>query len=166
MIEHGGSETHSIAITVLTRDDAAACEQIARSLPAWFGIEEAFADIRAAVEMEQGFAARVDDEIVGFVTLAQEFPESMEFTWMAVSAGHHRQGIGRALVDAVLKEGESRGVKVLLVKTLAATHPSPEYVRTRAFYRAVGFVPVTVLPELWSPANPCLLMVRTITPGL
>lgn len=155
-----------MAITALTRADAAACERIARSLPGWFGIEEAFADIRAAVETEQGFAARLGDEIAGFVTLAREFPESMEITWLAVAGHRHRQGIGRALIDAVVAEGRARSARVLLVKTLAATHPSPEYARTRAFYRAVGFIPLTVLPELWNPANPCLLMVRTISSSL
>lgn len=57
-----------------------------------------------------------------------------------------------------------RVARLLLVKTLAATHPSPEYAGTRAFYRAVGFMPLTVLPKLWDPANPCLLMVRSLTP--
>ena len=51
---------------------------------------------------------------------------------------------------------------LLLVKTLADTHPSPEYAATRAFYRSLGFLPLAVLPDLWGPANPCLLMVRPL----
>lgn len=141
----------------LTPNDADACESIIRALPAWFGIEEGIAEARHYLETHEGFVAIDDDRPVGFVTFHSDFPESIEISWMAVLPECHRRGIGRRLVDAFLDLAQSRNHRIALVKTLAGTHPSPEYAITRAFYRRMGFLPLTVLPELWDPANPCLL---------
>ena len=151
-----------IRIVPLRRENADRCEAIVRALPAWFGIEEGIAEARGYLETQEGFVAEVDGRVAGFLTFASAFPESVEITWMAVSPEHHRRGIGRALTEAVVAEARARGASLLLVKTLAAAHPSPEYARTRAFYAAVGFRRLTVLPDHWGPANPCLLMVRPI----
>lgn len=48
---------------------------------------------------------------------------------------------------------------MLQVKTLGARHPDEGYARTRAFYRAVGFLPLEETDDLW-PGNPCLIMVK------
>lgn len=133
-----------------------------RSLPDWFGIEEGIAEARSYLESQEGLVAEEDGRILGFLTFASEFAESAEITWMAVVPDAHRRGVGRALIDVLVDELSRRGVRLLLVKTLADSHPSPEYATTRAFYRAMGFLPLTVLPEHWDEANPCLFMVRTV----
>lgn len=149
-------------IRSLRRDDAGACEAIVRGLPDWFGIEEGIAEARGYLNTQEGLVAEEDGRILGFLTFASEFPESAEITWMAVAADAHRQGVGRALVEALVREVSKQGVRLLLVKTLADAHPSPEYAATRAFYRAMGFLPLMVLPEHWDAANPCLFMVRAL----
>jgi ribosomal protein S18 acetylase RimI-like enzyme len=146
----------------LDRKDVDWCEAIVRALPGWFGIEAGIAEARGYLETQEGVVVEVDGRVAGFLTYASAFPESVEITWMAVAPEHHRRGIGRALMEAVVTEARARGATLLLVKTLAETHPSPEYARTRAFYQAVGFGRLTVLPEHWNPAYPCLLMVRPI----
>lgn len=106
--------------------------------------------------------ATVGPEVVGFVTLLRHFPESWEVTWMAVAPAWHRSGIGRCLVEETVAAARQAGARLLLVKTLADRHPSPEYARTRAFYQSQGFVRLAVEPELWDPANPCVLLVRPL----
>jgi hypothetical protein len=54
------------------------------------------------------------------------------------------------------------GYKYLTVKTLAETHSDSNYQKTRLFYEYQGFVPLEVLPDLWSPEHPCLLMVKPL----
>jgi hypothetical protein len=50
----------------------------------------------------------------------------------------------------------------LTVKTLSDREdPGPEYAQTRAFYLAVGFVPVAEL-DIWGPENPCQLLARPV----
>ena len=152
-------------IRPLRAEDAAACEAIGRTLPAWFGIEEGLRELRHAAETEPGFVATTgdgDDHLLGFVTFAQRFPETWEITWMAVAPEAHRRGIGRALVAATERHAREAGASLLLVKTLADLHPSPEYAVTRAFYAACGFLRVAVLPEEWDPANPCLLLTKPL----
>lgn len=139
-----------------------ACEQIARSMPDWFGIEEGLQDLRHCLATEAGLVALHHNEVAGFITITRPFPETREITWMAVSPRHHRQGIGRALVEALAAQATDEGATLLHVKTLADLHPSPEYAQTRAFYHALGFQRLIVLPELWGPDNPCLLMVRPL----
>lgn len=97
--------------------------------------------------------------LVGFLTVERHFPEAWDITWMAVHPDHHRRGIGRRLVAALIADARDQGVRLLQVKTLADRHPSPEYARTRRFYAALGFLRLEVLPDLWGPANPCLVLV-------
>jgi hypothetical protein len=40
----------------------------------------------------------------------------------------------------------SQGARILQVKTIAATAPSPEYAETRRFYAALGYVPAETCP--------------------
>ena len=81
---------------------------------------------------------------------------------MGVLPDYHRQGVGRALIQQAEIYLREMGVEYLQVKTLAATHPDPFYARTRAFYEAFGFRPLEVLPVLWNPENPCLIMVKAL----
>jgi ribosomal protein S18 acetylase RimI-like enzyme len=149
-------------IRPLSRDDADRCEAIIRGLPDWFGLEEGIAEARGCLETQDGFVAEEGGRLLGFLTYASDLPESAEITWMAVAAGAHRRGIGRALTEVLVVKARTDGRRLLLVKTLADSHPSPEYAATRAFYRSMGFLPLAVLPDLWGPANPCLLMVRPL----
>ena len=57
----------------------------------------------------------------------------------------------------------SEDVQFLQVKTLAASRKNPCYQETRAFYRKVGFVPLEVFEDLWSEANPCLMLIKNLS---
>jgi GNAT superfamily N-acetyltransferase len=153
---------NAVRIVRLESTHIHACEAIARSLPAWFGIEEGLQDMRHCLETEPGLVALDGETITGFITIAAPFPETREITWMAVAPTHHRRGTGRALIDALAHHAISEGATMLHVKTLADLHPSHEYAPTRAFYMSQGFHRLVVLPDLWGPKNPCLLLVRPL----
>jgi hypothetical protein len=53
-------------------------------------------------------------------------------------------------------------VKLLQVKTFGPSGASIEYERTRAFYDAVGFLPLEERTDIWGPGNPCLILVRPL----
>ena len=143
--------------------DIITCDAINRSLPDWFGIEEGLAEARTYLESQSGLVAESNGEVIGYLTWHQLFPHSAEISWMAVRQTHHREGIGRELIVALEQRLVSDGVRLLSVKTLADLHPSPEYAQTRAFYTSVGFLSQMVLPDLWDPANPCLIMVKPLS---
>ncbi len=153
----------AMRIAELNVGHAAACEAIGRALPGWFGIEEGVEELRLAADSGPGFVALdASDEVTGFVTVKRHFPESWDISWMAVHPNHHRRGIGRGLIDALIRDARAHGARLLQVKTLADRHPSPEYAQTRAFYRSLGFIRLEVFADLWGPANPCLVLVRPL----
>jgi ribosomal protein S18 acetylase RimI-like enzyme len=138
------------------------CETILRALPDWFGIEEAVVDYAKAAAQLPTLVAQVDETIAGFLTIQQHNPYAAEIYVMGVLPEYHHQGIGRALVQQAETYLRNIGVEYLQVKTLADTHPDLFYARTRAFYVALGFRPLEVLPMLWNLENPCLIMVKAL----
>jgi len=141
---------------------AAVCEPILRSLPAWFGIEEAIVHYVGEIERLPTFLAGNSDGVVGFVSLKQHNPSSAEVYVIAVRQEAHRQGVGRALIEQSQEWLRGRGVEYLQVKTLGPSHPDGGYAKTRDFYVAVGFRPLEELAELWDERNPCLIMIQRL----
>ena len=139
---------------------SAVCVSILRALPEWFGIEEEIRKYEQEIDHLSTFLAQVDGGVVGFLSLKPHFPSAAEIHVMGVHPDAHRRGIGRALVTAAEVHALELGAEYIQVKTLAASHPSPEYARTRAFYESLGFRPLEVFPTLWDEKNPCLLMVK------
>lgn len=139
-------------------------ERLLRSLPEWFGIESATASyVQDAATMPTYLAHAGDasDEPVGALLAVRHFPAAAEIHLMAVAPEHHRRGVGRAMVAALEADLVADGVRLLQVKTLGPSRPNPEYDRTRAFYAAIGFLPLEEHPDLW-PGNPCLVMVKAL----
>jgi GNAT superfamily N-acetyltransferase len=95
--------------------------------------------------------------------VARHFPGSAEIYLMAVESALHRQGIGRALVEALEADLLADGVELLQVKTLGPSLPDAGYEKTRRFYGRMGFRPLEEIPDLW-PGNPCLIMVKVLQP--
>ena len=132
-------------------------------LPEWFGIPEAVDAYVAAVDDLPLLIARINgSEIIGFLSLRFHTEAAAEAYVLGVRPEWHRKGIGIRLFEAAGALARSRGCKYLTVKTLAAEHPDPHYRATRLFYEAIGFEPIEVLPTLWGPDNPCLLMLKRL----
>ena len=140
-------------------------EQIARdilsALPDWFGIPQS----TAAYVSESGglpfWAAFDGDRAAGFLTLKQTGPKAAEIAVMGVLSQYHRRGVGTALWEAAKAWAKAQGFLYLQVKTVAEGH-YPEYDRTNAFYRALGFAALECFPTLWDAANPCQIYVQYI----
>lgn len=141
------------------RRDPAAVERILRSLPTWFGIEEALvAYAKRATIADESFVALVDDEVVGVALVERGLPETAELALIAVHADHRGDGIGRALVDAAATWAGFAGASLLEVHTVGPSHADDGYAATRAFYRSCGFLPVREVEGLdWD--GPTLILV-------
>lgn len=77
------------------------------------------------------YTAYLNSEIVGVAVL--RWGDESEIELLAVDAAHRGQGIGRAVVAAILKEARQRGVKRLLVGTGNFS------LDNMAFYQKYGF---------------------------
>ncbi len=145
------------------------CEAVLRSLPMWFGIEDAlqmYADdtLRlptfAVCDGDAEGEGSDGEHIVGFVALMKHFEHAWEVHCMAMHAEFRNQGHGRALIGHAETWLAAQGVSLLQVKTVADTSASAEYALTRGFYARLGFEPLEVFPLLWSVRNPALQLVK------
>jgi len=107
---------------------AAHCERILRSVPQWFGIEESLLEYVADSQRYVTFLA-IDEEPIAFVTVREHFAQSWEVHCVAVHASRRNSGVGMALHGHVESWLKAKGVSVLQVKTLSASHPSPDISR-------------------------------------
>lgn len=156
------------------RSDAA--HDILGELPEWFGPDR-FTDeyVEAARKFPNylavdgpsaldgppdGVTVPVED-VTGILLLDPRYDSTAEVHLLAVRRKHHRTGIGRALLQRVEDDMRARGVRLLTVKTFGPSRPDPGYDQTRAFYEAVGFLPVEEFPDLWAE-EPCLLMAKVL----
>ena len=135
---------------------------VLRTLPEWFGIEDA---TRAYVDAVAGLQTFAAEDGAGFLSLKLHDARAAEIHVMGVRPDRHRDGVGRRLVRTAEAWCAQNGVDYLQVKTLAATNPSEHYARTRAFYEAMGFVPLEIFPDLWDAHNPALLLVKKVERG-
>jgi GNAT superfamily N-acetyltransferase len=143
---------------------SATAERILRALPQWFGVETALLGYAADAGTFPNFVAIDGEDTLGFLTLREHNPDTVEVNCIAVVPGRHREGVGTALCDTAARWWQASGGRMMQVKTLGPSRANAHYARTRAFYAAQGFRPVEEFRELW-PGYPCLLLVRPLCCG-
>ena len=143
-------------------ENSAICNDILRSLPDWFGIEESIVEYVAGVADKPFYAVYDSDTPVGFVSIKVHNQYTAEIYVMGIKESHHGQGLGRKLVEYCEDFCRMGGMEFLTVKTLDASREDAFYERTRKFYLAMGFKPLEVFPTLWDEANPCLFMAKCV----
>jgi ribosomal protein S18 acetylase RimI-like enzyme len=140
-------------------------ERLLRDLPEWFGIESS---IQRYVEESRSLptTAAVDDgDVVGVCVIRHHTPVAAEIEVLAVDRAMHRRGVGRRLLQHVEDELRPLDIVLLQVKTFGPSGVSDDYARTRAFYAALGFLPLEERTDIWGPDNPCLISVKTLSGG-
>ena len=138
------------------------CEAVLRTLPKWFGIEDALLMYVDDSTKMPTFALEDDQRLVGFLTLKEHFPTAWEIHCIAIAADARGKGLGSRLLAHAEAWLCDRGVEFLQVKTIAATSPSAEYGQTRKFYEARGFTSLEIFPQLWHPRNPALQCIKRL----
>ena len=114
-------------------------ESLTVRLPQWFGRNESNRHYAEQAQALEAWVARLGDQEIGLVLLRRHSSVSAEAYWLGVDPDHHRQGIGRALLEAVGCRLRQDKVKFLFVMTLHPEDPYEPYRRTRAFYERMGF---------------------------
>lgn len=143
--------------------DAAA--RLLASVPEWFGQPEANAEYVEAARTKETWTVRdAAGHVVGLTLVDRHFPHVAEIHLTVVDRAARGSGIGTAMLEAIEADALQRGVRLLEVKTLGASHPDPGYARTRHFYESRGFLPLDET-DLWGEATPCLIMVKPLPSG-
>ena len=140
-------------------------EQIARgileALRDWFEVPETReAYIRGSRE-QVFFAAEQDGRKTGFLCLKETGRFTVELAVMGVRKESHRQGTGKALVQAAKEYAAAAGYEFMQVKTVRMGCYE-DYDRTNHFYLDAGFKELEVFPDYWDEANPCQVYVLSL----
>jgi len=141
---------------------SALCNQILCALPNWFGIPESIADYTEEVKPQPFYALFDQETPIGFVSLKIHNPHTAEIYVMGILKTHHRQGLGKKIINHCVNFCKEKNIEFLTVKTLDEKNPDVYYAKTRLFYQQMGFKPLEVFPLLWDECNPCLFMVKYI----
>ncbi|MFW6064426.1 MAG: GNAT family N-acetyltransferase [Candidatus Natronoplasma sp.] len=142
------------------------CESVIRSLPDWFGIEQANLDYIEGVKGDFFLSVCVGTIPLGFVSIEEHNEYTSEIYLLGIVEELHGRGIGKKLFETLDEKLSEEGKRFLTVKTLSSSHLDEHYKRTRAFYSSVGFCPLEELEEVWGEGNPCLLMVKVLGESL
>ena len=152
-----------IRVVTSPNEKSAITETILRGLPDWFGLEASIVEYIRDVARLHFFCAFDREKPVGFIAIHEHFPCTCEIHVMGIRKSHHRIGIGRDMVNLAAAHYAGKGFSFMTVKTVAEPAGNAEYASTRAFYKALGFLPLEVFPLLWDEHNPCLLMCKVLS---
>ncbi len=150
----------------LAQRDRQVPDDVARLLatvPEWFGQPASNAEYIESAQTKETWTVRDGrGRVIGVTLVDRHFPHVAEVYLTVVDRELHGSGIGTAMLNAIELDAVQRGVRLLEVKTLGASHPDEGYARTRHFYEKFGFL---ALEEtgLWGEGNPCLFMVKPLS---
>ena len=97
------------------------------------------------------FVAVADGQVVGFGYCEPERMTSGTWNLLAIGilASYRGRGIGGAMMCYLENRLAAGGERVLLVETMG----TPEYARTRAFYRSKGYAEEARIREFYEPGG-------------
>lgn len=117
--------------------------------------------LEAARDMVTYQALTEDGEPVGVLLLEPHFHETVEVHLMAVRSDYLRKGIGRRLLAEIEADARAFGTRLIEVKTIGPSDPSPDAAASRVFYQEMGFLPVEEVHGLWD-GKPALIQVKIV----
>lgn len=149
-------------IRLIKENEYTEIEKILRSLPEWFGIEEAIVSYLQEIRTMSNYVAEINNQIIGFISINIHNKYSAEIHLTAIYKNYHNKKIGSKLLDYCENILKNKEIEFLQVKTLSETHPDKNYEKTRSFYFSKGFRPLEEIKKLWGEHNPCLIMIKKI----
>ena len=112
--------------------------KILEALHEWFELDESRENYIAESSGWMFFAAKEDDDYVGFLCLKKTGKRTVELAVMGVLKEYHRKGVGRALFEAARETAVQEGYAFMQVKTVKMG-VYEDYDITNRFYLSLGF---------------------------
>lgn len=138
--------------------DVEACRRLVLGNEPWVTLRYGESDVQDIVRSAAGgniLVARAGRLIVGFALSTEGFLLGEYLKLIAVDRAHHRQGVGRQLMNALEEHAFARWPNVYLC---VSDFNEP----ARRFYRDLGYAEVGVLPDLLVPGAGEVLMRKTV----
>ncbi len=144
-----------------SKEKQAIARNVLEALTEWFEVEESREEYISGCAEWTFFAAKEEEEAVGFLCLKETGKATVELAVMGVLKEYHRSGLGRQLVEKAKEAAGSQGYEFMQVKTVKMGMYE-DYDRTNLFYISCGFKEFEVFPLFWDEANPCQIYVMSL----
>jgi GNAT superfamily N-acetyltransferase len=118
------------------------CHKITADLPEYFGLPEVNEHYIEGVTNRDNFAAIIEGEEVGLISIDFPYPGNANIYWMGIMAQYHGQGIGKKLIESAINYAVEKGATTTTVETIAPSEADENYLRTYKFYESQGFKPL------------------------
>ncbi len=150
-------------VRAATSRDVSACMEIVSRLPDHF-TSDVPRKVEADLRDHDGWVITEADAVVAFAVAERRSDRAAEILWIAVEADRRGDGIGTLLVDRLIGELASDGIRVIETKSLDRSADYEPYVATRAFWEHSGFIQIDTIDPLpgWEAGNPAAIYVAAI----
>jgi ribosomal protein S18 acetylase RimI-like enzyme len=150
-------------IFIHTSRDSEGALKIAEKLHGSYFDDKGIKDIKKEIKKEF-YGAFNNDKMVGFITFKEVNIQVIELTWLAIDPDYQNKGIGTRLVTHSLQK-LSRKYKACEVKTLSEDDPDEGYLKTRNFYKKLGFIPLQTIKPYpgWDKNMSCQIFVKFLS---
>lgn len=118
------------------------CRKITVDLPEYFGLPDANDHYAVGVRSCTNFAAKLDKDYLGLISIDFPYPTNCNIYWMGVLRDFQGQSIGHQLIEEACKLAKGSGARTMTVETLAPLEADENYLKTYNFYQSVGFAPL------------------------
>lgn len=122
------------------------CRDITADLPDYFGIPEANERYAKGMRERVSFAANIDTQYVGLITIEFPFTNNANIYWMAVKKKYQRVNVGTSLIQYAVEYCRGKNCISLSVETLSPKNENEDYLKTYRFYEKRQFKPLFELP--------------------
>ena len=135
---------------------------ILRKLPEWFGNEKGLLEYINTVKNKPFFAAFDNENCVGFFFGKIHYNRTGDLYVLGIDPNYHGKGIGTLLYKEMEKYFTDKKCEYIILKTLSEVVEYKPYLKTKEFYKKMGFKELITLTEMWDKENPCLIMIKNI----
>lgn len=106
-----------------------------------------------------GLGAELEGRLVGWICWGQTpcTERTWDLYWLAVDPAAHGRGVGRALV-AEMEQRLTGRARLISIDTSGRADYDP----TRAFYVAVGYTEVAVVPDFYAPGDDQVIFTKAL----
>lgn len=106
-----------------------------------------------------GLGAELEGKLVGWICWGQTpcTERTWDLYWLAVDPAAHGKGAGRALVEEMERRLKGRARLISI-----DTSGREDYDPTRAFYAAVGYTEVAVVPDFYAPGDDQVIFTKSL----
>lgn len=138
------------------------CRLITATLPEWFGIPDANLRYAHGMLSRISFAASIDDNYIGLITIEFPSPTNATIYWMAVSKAFQNKSVGKKLLRKAEQYCYEQGYSSLTVETLSPKQNIVPTLKLYYFYERCGFKPLFEM-HTYGPGNLMVYMQKTLS---